>query len=78
MQEPVIQPQIMLGSNAPRITPEPNAERIVLVGNHPRIQRKPTKLNRYLSPDRFQNGINSNEQLSDSGYRDRRAAASNP
>ncbi len=78
MQEPVIQPQIKVGSNAPRITPEPNAERIVNVGNQPRIQRKPTKLDRYLYPDRFQNGINSNEPLSDTGYRDRRAAAMNP
>ena len=78
MKEPVIQPQIKVGSNAPRITPEPDAERIVNVGNQPRIQRKPTKLDRYLYPDRFQNGINSNEPLSDTGYRDRRAAAMNP
>ena len=78
MQEPVIQPQIKVGSNAPRITPEPNAERIVNVGNQPRIQRKPTKLDRYLYPNRFQNGINSNEPLSDTGYRDRWAATMNP
>jgi len=78
MKEPVIQPPIKVGSNAPRIIPEPNAERIVNVGNQPRIQRNPTKLDRYLYPDRFQNGIKSNEPLSDTGYRDRRAAAMNP
>jgi len=78
MKESVIPPQIKVGSNAPRITPEPNAERIVNVGNQQRIQRKPTKLDRYLYPNEFQNGINSNEPLSDTGYRDRRAAAMNP
>jgi len=78
MKEPVITPQIKVGSNAPRINPEPNAERIVNVGNQPRINRLPAELVNQINRRKFELGINSNEPLSDTGYRDRRAAAMNP
>ena len=78
MKEPVIQPQIKVSSNAPRITPKPDAERIVNVGNQPRINRLPAELVDQINRRKFELGINSNEPLSDTGYRDRRAAAMNP
>ena len=72
MKEPVIPPQIKVGSNAPRITPKPDAERIVNVGNQPRINRLPAELVNQINRRKFELGINSNEPLSDTGYRDRR------
>jgi len=78
MKEPVIQPQIKVSSNAPRINPKPDAERIVNVGNQPRINRLPAELIDQINRRKFELGINSNEPLSDTGYRDRRAAVMNP
>jgi hypothetical protein len=78
IKKPVIPPQIKVSSNAPRINPKPDAERIVNVGNQPRINRLPAELIDQINRRKFELGINSNEPLSDTGYRDRRAAVMNP